>query len=267
MGNFNKGVFKMRNLNEHIAHTSIRLKKSPFKKGDKLVWERGTQYYDLTVVEIHENTFFRCVGKEIVNNRNNPLNGKVIDFDGWLFYDGLCRPDADSNFRKQPSWEDDLSITETKKMIGLFFSGYCGGMYNLNPSYQRDLVWTKKQKEELIESIFQGKDTGVIVVLDAMYSSEHTHEVLDGKQRLSTIFAFMMNEFKYKGKTFSELSAIDKSKFEWHSLSFKVIGLRGRDFTEKEKVQLFVTMNTKGTRVSDKFLDELRKKYLEETNE
>ncbi|MGL5716340.1 MAG: DUF262 domain-containing protein [Paraclostridium sp.] len=257
----------MRTLDELKAAYCIRLKKAPFKKGDKLVVGKGISYFDLTVVEISENTFFRCVGKEKICNRNNPDNGKIVDYDGWMFYDDLTRVDADSHFRKKYSWEDDMNITETKKMISIFFSGYCGGMYNLNPSYQRDLVWTKKQKEELIEAIFMKKDTGVIVVLDAMHSSEHSHEVLDGKQRLSTIFAFMMNEFKYKGKTFSELSADDKNKFTWHSLSFKVMGLRGRDFTEKEKVQLFVNLNTKGTRVSDKFLDELREKFLEENNE
>lgn len=251
------------NLQEAIAKCKIRLKKAPFKVKEKVKHEIENEYFQLEITEIYENTFFKCKGKQTIRSRHHPLDGQTIDFHNWFRYDSLIKIYSETDFKKPVSWEDGLEKTESKKPIDLFFLNFIDGMYDLNPVYQRDLVWTKKQKEELIEAIFMKKDIGVITIIEAT-TKDMLYEILDGKQRLSTIFSFMMNEFKYKGKTYSEISKADKFAFDGFTISFKSFSMRGRAMNEWEKVELFINLNTKGTRVSDKFIEDLRKKYLEE---
>lgn len=65
----------------------------------------------------------------------------------------------------------------------------------LDPDFQREAVWKKDQQSELIETVLMG------IPLPIFYLNE-TKEgklvVVDGKQRLTTFFAFIKNEFKLK---------------------------------------------------------------------
>ena len=71
--------------------------------------------------------------------------------------------------------------------------GELAGMYErdeivLRPEYQRYFRWTEEQKSKLIESILIGLPMPSIFVAQ---DSEGKWEVVDGMQRLSTIFDFM----------------------------------------------------------------------------
>lgn len=63
----------------------------------------------------------------------------------------------------------------------------------LDPDFQREAVWKKEQKSELIETVLMG------IPLPIFYLNE-TKEgklvVVDGKQRLTTFFSFINNEFR-----------------------------------------------------------------------
>lgn len=81
--------------------------------------------------------------------------------------------------------------------------------------YQRNLIWTIQQKSDLITSIITDIPIPQVFMWDK--NGDNTLFILDGKQRLFTIFAFLNNEFRlYKNlkpvlgidianKTFSEL--------------------------------------------------------------
>lgn len=61
---------------------------------------------------------------------------------------------------------------------------------NLSPDFQRDYVWKKRQKTRLIESVLLG------IPLPVFYfnqDKEGAYQVVDGVQRLSTIYQFMTN--------------------------------------------------------------------------
>ena len=64
------------------------------------------------------------------------------------------------------------------------------------PKYQRGLVWNKKKKKELLQSLMQGWPTGAIVLtkIDSKEINdgrrELTWQVIDGQQRLSTFLSF-----------------------------------------------------------------------------
>jgi len=90
--------------------------------------------------------------------------------------------------------------------------------------YQRPFVWSTKDKQLLIESIYQDIECGRILVrkrswkeMDAMVDDGITevgfNDIVDGKQRLNAIKCFVMDEFKdMHGNYFSDLSAAAQHK-------------------------------------------------------
>src|SRR3989344_5952848 len=57
----------------------------------------------------------------------------------------------------------------------------------VNPKYQRGVVWKHKQKIRLIESIANGYPIGFILLWKR---SDKKYEILDGQQRITTIWEF-----------------------------------------------------------------------------
>jgi hypothetical protein len=66
---------------------------------------------------------------------------------------------------------------------------------NFSPAYQRGYVWKKNQKELFIDSMLLGYDIPKIYFHDNPNGSIR-YDVVDGQQRLTTIFEFISNHFK-----------------------------------------------------------------------
>lgn len=67
---------------------------------------------------------------------------------------------------------------------------------NTRPEYQRRLVWDKKKKSRLIESLLMN------IPVPPIFLFEHDlnrYEVMDGQQRLNSIIEFYSNELKLSG--------------------------------------------------------------------
>lgn len=96
--------------------------------------------------------------------------------------------------------------------------------------YQRPFVWTVTDKQNLIESIYQGIDCGKILIrkrgfdeLDKMEANGETelyfNDIVDGKQRLNTVKEFILGEFPdLSGNFYSDLSYRSQHKFVNHQL-------------------------------------------------
>jgi hypothetical protein len=135
---------------------------------------------------------------------------------------------------------------------------------DFNPTYQRGLEWTQEQKEELIHSIFTNVDIGKFVFIKHDYSRELYFEILDGKQRLSTLCAFYEDRFTYKGKKFSELSFEDRHHFTGYPIINGEIGGEFNKLTQKHIYKIFLQLNTAGTPISKEHLEKVRKLYEDE---
>lgn len=100
------------------------------------------------------------------------------------------------------------------------------GRYDLNPTYQRNSVWTKPQKQLLIDSVLSD------IPIPSIYLnkiSEDRFDVVDGQQRLRTLLEFNNDEFKTSedsivgAKFFSELSDNDQDKFTEYQLTMIIL--------------------------------------------
>lgn len=83
-----------------------------------------------------------------------------------------------------------------KEKISELYEKYKKGDLQLQPFFQRNLVWTQKAKSQFIESILLELPISEVY----LYEDESGRlSVIDGQQRLSTIFHFLENKFTLDG--------------------------------------------------------------------
>lgn len=92
--------------------------------------------------------------------------------------------------------------------------------------YQRDFCWTLEDKQNLIESIYNGINLGLILIrkrewseIERMRKNGETelafNDIVDGKQRLNAIKEFLHDEFPdINGNFYSDLSVLAQNKFK-----------------------------------------------------
>ncbi len=106
------------------------------------------------------------------------------------------------------------SVRVTKKDFSVYelYRKYIKKQLILEVDFQRRLVWEYKQKCELIESILMGLPLPIFYFKQ---QNNSTYVVVDGKQRLSTLFEFLSNGFTLRslkiltflnGKKFDDLT-------------------------------------------------------------
>lgn len=143
-----------------------------------------------------------------------------------------------------------------------------GNMYEdilIIPDYQRGLVWTKKQKQNLIMSILMGNPIGDFVFgrkslkdskgIISDLKIEWT--VIDGQQRLNAIKEFVGNKFPLSdGKYFRDMKYWDVRTF---LNSYKINALHISDLTYDQEVEVYWNRNFGGTAHSRAELDRIKK--------
>jgi len=121
--------------------------------------------------------------------------------------------------------------------------------------YQRPFVWTLQEKQNLIDSIYNGIGCGKIVVVgrswdkvEALALAGHTEisfkDIVDGKQRLNAVIEFTENGFPDSyGNYWSDLSAKAKNQFGENQL-FSYCYLE--DPTPEDILEQFLKVNFAG---------------------
>ncbi|MBV5329707.1 MAG: DUF262 domain-containing protein [Chlorobium sp.] len=125
------------------------------------------------------------------------------------------------------------------------------GEIDLQPDFQRDLVWNKAKKQSLIDTIL--REWQFPPVFMVVPSTGETLDVLDGQQRLNAIFEFYEDSFEIDGSIapldekikrlnglrYSQLPKEDKARFD--RFSVRVFELS--DYKQDEPYELFFRLN------------------------
>lgn len=130
---------------------------------------------------------------------------------------------------------------------------------DMNPTYQRDYVWEDSDKDSLLDSIFNHIEIGKFAFIKNDYSNEVLYEVLDGKQRLTTLLNFYENRYCYKGYYFNDLSPEDKYTF----LNMHVSIGETEKISEKQIYQYFYKLNKTGKTMDESHLNKIKEKIKE----
>ena len=110
--------------------------------------------------------------------------------------------------------------------------------------FQRQFVWKEKDKRDLIDTIMQGLPVPAIFICDAgtdFTSLSKRYNVLDGRQRLESIFEFLENRYQYNGKFFKDFTEDEKKKILNYNITLIQMYIEPDD-TEKIK-EIFKRLN------------------------
>lgn len=185
------------------------------------------------------------------------------------------RDHAEHKDRRVAAWHDifPYRTIETKKAItpihnkfyfgqtfnqsiqGIIHSYYYFGI-DLNPPYQRGNVWSLEDKVSLIDSIMNDIEIGRIVLMRREWSDErkYMYELIDGKQRLTTLIEFYEDRFEYKGLKFSQMHPSDQNHFENKQMAV----IEAPELNEQEILEYFIRVNTSGRPVNPEHLDKVK---------
>lgn len=118
------------------------------------------------------------------------------------------------------------------------------------PDVQRELVWTKSQKQLLIDSILKEYDIPKIYFRECTEDNRKVYYVIDGQQRLNAVFDFLDDKFEMPkdsdlingeniaNKKYSEMSSSLQIKFQSRTLD--VVHLI--DYSDEEIDETFLRL-------------------------
>lgn len=129
----------------------------------------------------------------------------------------------------------------------------------LSPKFQRRPVWEYKAKSYLIDSIIKGFPIPRIFIRErTKLDMSAIREIVDGQQRLKTIFDFLNDGFKinkvhnaqYGGKVFSELDETVKKEF----LKYPISAVMFIDIDDNAIFDVFARLNTYSVKLNSQEL-------------
>lgn len=119
----------------------------------------------------------------------------------------------------------------TTQSIAWFWDLYKRGLLRLDPPYQRRSVWSQPYKDYFVDTVLLGYPAPAIFLYEDIQDDGTTeYSVVDGKQRLSAVIAFLEGEFpvsesatveRLRGSYFSDLTSDEKRDFYRYQFSIE----------------------------------------------
>jgi len=185
------------------------------------------------------------------------LNNEAIDF-SLITASGYFLSEEEINNKYQ---EGEMRIiTETGRYPLQNIVAILSKNIEFEPHYQRRRVWTPVQKSRLIESFIMNVPIPPVFLYEVDFSK---YEVMDGLQRLSTLYEFYSNKFaltgleiwpELNGMKYSDLPAKVRSGIDRRYISTIVILKETAKTPEEEQILkkfVFERLNTGGTKLTD----------------
>lgn len=239
-----------------------------FKIGEKIKTP-NTSITDAQITEI-KGTLAVINGKMEFKNRNEKIMEvkKIFPLTA-LRKEKFSEKDISEENRFGPliSWEG-TEIEKSSPSISVLdlYERYVENKIEMNPQYQRSLIWTLEQKQEYITALLKSRtEIKPVFVLEYENGNDGIYEVVDGKQRLNAIFEFIEDKFsvpfdKNQGKEmkFSELSAKDVLKILNFNVEQTIFICFDGKIPLSFKIELFLEINEKGTRISAEHIKKVK---------
>lgn len=169
----------------------------------------------------------------------------------------IIQDDSKTKMESSERANGKVKIRQLTPVLSLIFDRLSFDEIELQPDFQRkDRIWPVVKKAKLIESILMG------LPLPVFYFAEKDNGdwiVVDGLQRITTVFDYMSGEFEldklevlgddYNGKKFRDLPRGEQRKIREYAITAHLIDLE----SDKEDmiVELFHRINTYGVKLSD----------------
>lgn len=148
----------------------------------------------------------------------------------------------------------EISIEKSDRSLNEFKRWHDEGDLIVDPEWQRNYVWSRKQASKLIESFLLNIPVPVIYLAR---TPESKYEVIDGLQRLTSVFEFLDNKFaltnlglleELNGKRFMKLDKTRQRKLKNSILrSFELSSDTNADI----HFVVFERLNTGGTKLNE----------------
>lgn len=155
-----------------------------------------------------------------------------------------------------------LSVSHNELSIQTFTSLYSSRQLNLAPAFQRQSVWSVRDRRKLIESVLTGMPLPTVYLFrNTSGRGKIRFDVIDGKQRIETLLQFMGKgplKAEYLWLKVALPDEPETSEYDWWGLPKKV---RNEYLTTKihtievegdlaDIIQLFVRINSTGARLT-----------------
>lgn len=129
------------------------------------------------------------------NSHDNTLENAAVDNDATIHDDPSSPFDgAEEGDLNAPS--SNINLEKADRSLSEFKRWYDEGDLVLDPEWQRNYVWTRKQASKLIESFLLSIPVPVVYL---SRTQNQKYEVIDGLQRLKTVFDFLSGDFALTG--------------------------------------------------------------------
>ncbi|KOT13341.1 hypothetical protein AC245_08830 [Haemophilus parainfluenzae] len=99
--------------------------------------------------------------------------------------------ESEEDILSQKQRSRKLYIDKGEKSVSDLFRMIKEKDINLQPEFQRKFIWDKKTMSRFIESLLLSIPIPTIFLAENGNKEEYTYDVIDGQQRLSTIFSFL----------------------------------------------------------------------------
>ncbi|MBL1308105.1 MAG: DUF262 domain-containing protein [Pseudomonas sp.] len=233
--------------NDECNRVQIQVVKNLFKENkiiDRDMSEKilGTDYFSMSSKKLEKEKYENIL--HIIKIEENsqidelePESESEIDFDS-----------EDMLYPVEVKIQRDMySVRELK-------TEYEDKMLILAPDFQREFVWTLRQQSELIESILMGIPLPMVYFFEG---DEGVIQVVDGKQRLTSLFNFLDNLYPLsslpilshlKGLKYRDLKPAERTKIARHQFVTQTIIPPTPD---KIKFDIFERVNRKGSTLNN----------------
>jgi uncharacterized protein with ParB-like and HNH nuclease domain len=168
----------------------------------------------------------------------------------------------------EPKMRDSQTL-RTQYRVSDFVSWQREGALELNPNFQRRLVWKKGAKSYLVDTILRGLPIPIIFLRDLrsdLKTFKAKRDIVDGQQRIRTLLSFVDHEllkdfdqerddftiskvhnYELGGKRFAQLSEADQQRILDYQFSVHSFPA---DTDDREILQIFARMNSTGVKLN-----------------